>query len=84
MLSARRSSKRKEEAVKSFSVWAFFPEVKPAHAAIQSCVAKATEMNTAVSRAIEEIRARPALRGKRIREVRLTIKELHGVAAPEQ
>jgi hypothetical protein len=69
--------------VRSFSVSAFFPEVKPAHAAFQSCVAKAAEMDTAVARGLADLRARPGVKGKRIREVRLTVKELD-VAPSEQ
>ena len=61
--------------MKSFSVSAFFPEVK-AHLAFQSCIAKASDMNVAVSRAVLEIRDRPGIKGKRISEVRLTVKEL--------
>lgn len=63
--------------MKSFSVSAFFPEVK-AHLAFQSCIAKANDMNVAVSRAVLEIRERPGIKGKRISEVRLTVKELDG------
>lgn len=70
--------------MRSFSVSAFFPEVKPAHAAFQSCVAKAAEMDTAAARGLGELRARPALKGKRIREVRLTIKELDGGTEEEE
>ena len=61
--------------MKSFSVSAFFPEVK-AHLAYQSCVARAAEMSTAVSRGLDELRARPGVAGKRITEVRLTVKLL--------
>lgn len=64
--------------MKSFSVSAYFPEVKPAHQAFQSCVGKGSMMSIAMARAVDEIRARPALKGKRISEVRLTIKEIDG------
>jgi hypothetical protein len=70
--------------VKSFSVTAFFPEVKPAHVAFQSATAEASEMNTAVSRALAEIRERAEIKGKRITEVRLTVKELAAVAPKAQ
>lgn len=68
--------------MRSFSITAYFPEVKPAHAAFQSCVSKASEMNVAVSRGLAELRTRPNVAGKHIREVRLTIKEIEqgGVA----
>jgi len=68
--------------VRSFSISAFFPEVK-AHLAFQSCTAKASDMSTAVSRGLEEIRERPGIKGKRISEVRLTVKELDAVAPKE-
>jgi hypothetical protein len=63
-------------SIKSFVISAFFPEVKPAHEAFQSCTVKASEMNTAASRGVREIRNRKALKGKRISEMRLTVKEL--------
>jgi hypothetical protein len=63
--------------MKRFSVSAFFPEVKPAHEAFQSCSFDASNMGHAVHRALLDIRARPALKGKRITEVRLTVKEIN-------
>ena len=69
--------------MKSFSIAAFFPEAK-AHLAFQSCTARASDMATAVSRGLTEIRERPGIKGKRISEVRLTVKELDGVATEEQ
>lgn len=68
--------------MKRFAVSAFFPEVKPAHAAFQSCVAEGEAMSTAVSRAIDQIRGLPELKGKRITEVRLTIKEIAASTPP--
>jgi|GEM_PF-2539881 len=62
--------------MKAFAVTAFFPEVKPAHAAFQSCVSTAAQMSTAISRGLYEMRERPGLKGKRIHEVRLTVKEI--------
>lgn len=41
-------------------------------------------MDTAAARGLGELRARPALKGKRIREVRLTIKELDGGTEEEE
>jgi len=68
--------------MRSFSISAYFPEVKPAHAAFQSCISKASEMDVAASRGLAELRARPNVKGKRISEVRLTIKEIeHGELA---
>jgi len=62
--------------LRSFTITAFFPEVRPAHEAWQSCEARGSEMHIAAQRGLAELRARPKLRGKRIREVRLTIKEI--------
>ena len=59
--------------MKAFSVTAFFPEVK-AHLAYQSTTKEAAEMETAVSRALQEIRKRDGIRGKQLSEVRLTVK----------
>lgn len=68
--------------MKSFTVTAFFPEVKPAHAAWQTVVATGSDINVAVSRGMRELRSRPGVAGKRVSEVRLTVKET-GVAAVE-
>jgi hypothetical protein len=70
--------------MRSFSISAFFPEVKPAHAAFQSCVSKASEMNTAISRGLQQLRERPALKHKRITEVRLTVKEIDSLYSPPE
>ena len=59
--------------LRSFSISAFFPEVKPAHAAFQSYVSKASEMDIAVSRGVADLRARPGVKGKRITELRRCI-----------
>jgi hypothetical protein len=72
----------KEKLVKSFSISAYFPEVRPAHMAFQHCVAKGSEMGTAISRGLIELRDRPGVKGKRITEVRITVKEV-AVATPE-
>jgi hypothetical protein len=60
--------------VKSFSVTAFFPEVK-AHLAWQSVTIHAGSFDVAASRGLKQIRARPGIAGKRITEVRVTIKQ---------
>jgi hypothetical protein len=62
--------------MKTFSVSVFFPEVKPAHAAWQSASSAATEIGVAVSRALSEIRERPGIKGKRIKEAQITVREL--------
>jgi len=69
--------------MKSFIVTAFFPEVKPAHAAWQTVVATASDITVATARGMREIRSRPGVAGKRVSEVRLTIKEASGVAEVE-
>jgi hypothetical protein len=61
--------------MKAFSVTAFFPEVK-AHLAYQSATKEAAEMETAVARALQEIRKRDGIKGKQVSEVRLTVKVL--------
>lgn len=68
--------------MKSFTVTAFFPEVKPAHCAWQTVTVSAGDFAVAAVRALHEIRSRPGVAGKRISEVRLTIKEVD-VAASE-
>lgn len=60
--------------MKTFRVEAFFPEVKPAHVAWQSCEVKATDMHTAAARGLHELRERPGVRGKRISEVALKVR----------
>jgi hypothetical protein len=59
--------------MRSFIISAFFPEVKPAHAALQSYVSKASEMDIAVSRGVADFRARPGVKGEWITEVRRCI-----------
>ena len=66
--------------MKSFTVVAFFSEVKPAHCAWQTITVSAGDFTVAATRALHEIRERPEVKGKRISEVQLTIKE-SGVAS---
>lgn len=72
--------------MKLWSVCAFFPEVRPAHLADQSCVVKAASLGAAARRGFEAIRARPELSGKRIGTARLTVRLIGeaGAAAPVQ
>ena len=60
--------------MKSFSVTAFFPEVK-AHLAWQTVTVHAGSFDVAASRGLKQVRARPGIAGKRITEVRVTIKQ---------
>jgi hypothetical protein len=60
--------------VKSFIVTGFFPEVK-AHLAWQTVTVHAGSLDVAASRGLKQIRARPGIAGKRITEVRVTIKQ---------
>jgi hypothetical protein len=72
--------------MKSFNVSAFFPELASPHA-WQACVSKASEMSTALSRGLSELRQRPAVKGRHVTEVRITIREItprSPVAAKEQ
>ena len=70
--------------MKSFTITAFFPEVKPAHLAFQSIVAKGSTVELAVKRGLHEIRGRDGIRGKKVHEIRLTVKEINLAAAPEK
>lgn len=58
--------------MKSFIVTAYFPEVKPAHAAWQTITVTAFDFTVAATRGLQKIRLLPGLTGKHIREVRLT------------
>ena len=62
--------------MKLFSVSAFFPEVKPAHQAFQSCTAYGSTFSIALRAALKEFRGLRGIKGKRIREVRLVVKEI--------
>lgn len=68
--------------MKSFAITAFFPEVKPAHEAHQECRMAGSDLGVALQRAVYVIRARPELKGKRITEARLTIKEIDCALPP--
>jgi hypothetical protein len=69
--------------VKPFIVTAFFPDVKPAHAAFQTCMVKGNHIGVAALRALRIIRTRDGIAGKHIREIHLTIEE-SGVAKVER
>lgn len=69
--------------MKSFTVTAFFPEVKPAHRVWQTVAVSAGDFAAAAVRALHEIRSRSGVAGKRVSEVRLTIKET-AIASSEQ
>ena len=68
-----RAENIRGEGVKSFSVTAFFPEVK-AHLAWQTAPVGAGGFDVAAGRGLKQLRARPGVDGKRINEVRVTIK----------
>ncbi len=70
--------------MKSFAVEAYFPEVKPAHCAFHSVVVRVSGMSVAARVAIEEIRRRPEMRGKRVTIAKLTISEVRSVTSREQ
>jgi hypothetical protein len=59
--------------MKSFSVTGFFPEVK-AHLAWQTVTVHAGSFDVAAGRGLKALRTRPGIAGKRITEVRVTIK----------
>lgn len=62
--------------MKSFFVDVFYPQVTPAHAAYQSTHVNASNMGLGVMRALKAIKKRPALKGKRIGECRITVREV--------
>lgn len=59
--------------MKIWNVSAFFPEVKPAHQAQQSATVEASDIPCAARRGLEEVLALPAISGKHISMVKLTI-----------
>lgn len=61
--------------MKSFIVTAYFPEVKPAHAAWQTITVTAFDFTVAATRALQKMRLLPGVAGKHITEVRITIKQ---------
>jgi hypothetical protein len=61
--------------VKSFTVTAFFPEVKPAHNAWWTVTVTASDFTVAATRGLRKIRSYPGISGKHITEVRLTVKQ---------
>lgn len=60
--------------MKTYFVDAFFSEL-PSGRAEQSCSLEACSMGTAARRGLFILRQRPGIRGKRIKVVRLTIRE---------
>jgi hypothetical protein len=65
-----------EETMKAFFVDVFYPQVTPAHAAYQSTRVEASNMGLGVMRALKTIKQRPALKGKRIGEAKITVREI--------
>jgi hypothetical protein len=59
--------------MKIYSVSAFFPEVKPAHASEQMCTVHASTLAVAALRGLHLLRKRDPLKGKKITQVRLTV-----------
>jgi len=59
--------------VRTWGITAFFPEVKPAHVATQSCCIEACSIATAAHRGLEAIYDREPIRRKHISIVKLTI-----------
>jgi hypothetical protein len=60
--------------MKDYSVMAFFPEVKPAHASEQLGRVQANNIDLAAKRGLRLLRSRPGIKGKRIKTVKLTIR----------
>lgn len=59
--------------MRTWSVSAFFPEVRPAHEAQQSCSVEACDIPEAARRALDELLGREYIKGKHISVVRLAI-----------
>jgi hypothetical protein len=59
--------------MRAWNVSAFFPEVRPAHLAQQSCTVDASDMAVAARRGLEFIFEAAAIKGKRISVAKLTI-----------
>jgi hypothetical protein len=70
--------------VKTFSVSAFFPELRPAHLAEQRIVVQASSLRSALSRAFGLIRNREGIKGKTIRIAKVTIAETPARREAEQ
>lgn len=60
--------------MKDWSVTAFFPEVRPAHLAEQSCVVRASSLGTAARVGLDVIRDRDGMKGKKITTAKLTVR----------
>lgn len=59
--------------MRPWSVSAFFPEVKPAHEATQSCTVEAASMGIAARLALSEISQREAIKGRHLTVAKLSI-----------
>ena len=66
-------STENESGVHSYIVDFQFPEVKGAGNYYQSAAVHAADFGTALNRAWSEVRARPAIKGRRITTVKCTI-----------
>ena len=61
--------------MRAWSVSAFFPEVKPAHEAMQSCTVNAGKIHVAMHRGLRQILGRDAIKRKHISIMKLSIVE---------
>lgn len=59
--------------MRTWNITAFFPEVKPAHLAHQSCTVPASEIATAARRGLKRLVEFEPLKGKHISIARLTV-----------
>jgi hypothetical protein len=59
--------------MRKWSVSAFFPEVKPEHAATQSCSAEASTIPRAIAIAMIEILQRDAIKGRHIAAIQISV-----------
>jgi hypothetical protein len=66
-------TRRCEIGMRKWSVNAFFPEIKPAHEAMQSCSVEAVKMSTAARIGLETIFARDAIKGRHVTSAKVSV-----------
>jgi hypothetical protein len=70
--------------MKDWSVSAFFPELRPAHLAEQQVKVRASSLRAAIGFALDRIRERDGMKGKKITTARITVRLIDGTAARER
>ena len=67
--------------MRQWRIQAFFPELKPAHLAHQEIVVERTTLRGALGLAMDEIKRRAGIKGKRITVAKFIVIELGGKKA---